>query len=425
MTPNRRRTLVALCSLAALAVAGCTSSAVAPTDSTVPAQPTTARTLRLPATPSVALSATRTRTRARAEAQARSNRLLPGMPAPLSATNVYAADRPGNLSPAVRHARALVYIPNTNSNTVTVIDQRSMRVITTFGVGNEPQHVVPAYNLRTLYIAADHGNVHGGAGTGSLTPINPTTGRPGRPIAVADPYNLYFTPDGRFAIVVAETRRQLEFYDPRTWKLRHALSVPRCSGVDHIDFTADGRTLLASCEFSNQLIAVDIITQRVLRTITLPRPGGMPQDVKLAPDGSVFYVADTTAGGVYLINGAATKVIGFLPTGAGAHGLYVDRSSTRMFVTNRNAGSISVINLHRRRVQAVWTLPGHASPDMGNLSADGKRLWLSGRYSSAVYVIDATNGHLIRTISVGTGPHGLCLWPQPGRYSLGHTGILR
>jgi len=62
---------------------------------------------------------------------------------------------------------------------------------------------------------------------------------------------------------------------------------------------------------------------------------------------------------------------------------------------------------------------------MGGVSADGKVLWLSGRYNNQVYAIDTSNGHLIARINVGLGPHGLSVWPQPGRYSLGHTGILR
>ena len=349
------------------------------------------------------------------------------MPAPLSATDVYAADRPGRLSAIARRARPLVYVPNTMSNSVSVIDQRTMKVIRTFPVGNQPQHVVPSYDLRTLYAVSDLGSVSGGGnGTGSLTPIDPVTGQPGHAIAVLDPYNLYFTPDGRFAIVVAEARRQLEFYDPHTWHLRQVVNVPSCAGIDHIDFSADGRTLLASCEFADRLIAVDVAHRRVLRTITLPRRSdGMPQDVKLSPDGSVFYVADMVANGVYLIDGQGRRVIGFLPTGRGAHGLYVDRTSTRMFVTNRMGSSISVIDLRRRMVSATWRLPGNASPDMGNVSADGRLLWLSGRYNQSVYVIDTATGRLLKQIPVGAGPHGLCVWPQPGRYSLGHTGILR
>ena len=73
----------------------------------------------------------------------------------------------------------------------------------------------------------------------------------------------------------------------------------------------------------------------------------------------------------------------------------------------------------------TWRLPGGGSPDMGGVSADGRTLWLSGRYDSVVYVLDTTTGKLLRKIHVDSGPHGLAVWPQPGRYSLGHTGNMR
>jgi DNA-binding beta-propeller fold protein YncE len=152
---------------------------------------------------------------------------------------------------------------------------------------------------------------------------------------------------------------------------------------------------------------------------------GMPQDVKLSPDGRVFYVADMHARGLWEINGDRLKVIGFLHTGAGVHGLYPSRDARFLYATNRGEGSISVVSFRRRRVVTTWRIPGGGSPDMGGVSADGKVLWLSGRYSGVVYAISTRTGRLLARIPVGSGPHGLCVWPQPGRYSLGHTGILR
>ncbi len=342
------------------------------------------------------------------------------MPVPLSATDVYAADQPGMLSPTVADDRPLVYVPNGNSGTVTIIDQATMAVIGTYPAGHEPQHVVPSYDLKTLYVVADLSPGDG------LTPIDPKTGKVGAQIPVTDPYNLYFTPDGQYAIVVAEAFKRLDFYDPTTWKLHDSLPIPSCDGIDHMDFTADGKTLLASCEFANRLAVVDVATHKLVSTINLTQiVGGMPQDVKLAPDGSVFYVADMMANGVYIIDANTMTVIGFIPSGKQTHGLYIDRTSTRMFITNRGEGSISVLDLATRKITTKWLIPGGGSPDMGNLSADGKIFWVSGRYNGVVYAIDTTDGHLIKKIAVGSGPHGLTVWPQPGRYSLGHTGILR
>jgi len=331
--------------------------------------------------------------------------------------NVYAHDGANRLAPTARRARDLVYVPNSRSDTVDVIDPRTYRVVEHFAVGGLPQHVVPAWDLKRLYVTNDLGN--------SLTTIDPVTGKPGAVIPVADPYNMYFTPDGRYAIVVAERLNRLDFREAHTFRLHHSLSVP-CAGVDHVDFSADGTYLLASCEFSGEMLKVNVATERVVGTLHLPGGAGeMPQDVKLSPDGKVFYVADMRANGLWEIDGDRLKVIGFLRTGLGVHGLYPSRDARYLYATNRGEGSISVISFRTRKVVAKWRIPGGGSPDMGGVSADGKVLWVSGRYNGVVYAISTRNGRLLARIPVGNGPHGLCVWPQPGRYSLGHTGILR
>jgi YVTN family beta-propeller protein len=167
-----------------------------------------------------------------------------------------------------------------------------------------------------------------------------------------------------------------------------------------------------------------VALERVAGVVQL-RAGAMPQDVKLAPDGSVFYVADMTSDGVWVIDAAQPRVLGFVPTGLGAHGLYTSRDSRVLYVSNRGEGSVSLISFATRKVVATWRLPGGGSPDMGGVSADGRVLWLSGRYHAEVYAIDTRNGRLLARIAVGRGPHGLCVYPQPGRYSLGHTGVFR
>ena len=86
---------------------------------------------------------------------------------------------------------------------------------------------------------------------------------------------------------------------------------------------------------------------------------------------------------------------------------------------------VSVISFATERPVAKWRIPGGGSPDMGGVSADGKVLWVSGRYDASVYAISTVTGKLLAKIAVGRGPHGLCVWPQPGRYSLGHTGDMR
>ncbi|AYN39308.1 YncE family protein [Streptomyces dangxiongensis] len=342
--------------------------------------------------------------------------VLPGMPPVEDPADLYAADRPGRLSPAVRGFPSRVYVPNTNSDTVSVIDPVTYRVVDTIPVGRQPQHVVPSWDLKTLWVNNDLGN--------SLTPIDPRTGKAGEPVDVHDPYNLYFTPDGKYAVVMASMDRRLVFRDAHTMKVVKSVPVS-CYGVNHADFSADGRYFIVSCEFSGELLKVDTARMKVVAQRKLPFHGAMPQDVKISPDGKLFYIADMMANGLWILDGDTFARPRFLATGKGAHGLYVSRDSREMYVSNRGEGTISVFDFTRNRLTRKWDLPGGGSPDMGGVSADGKVLWLSGRYNAEVYAIDTRTGTQLARIKVGSGPHGLAVYPQPGRYSLGHTGIFR
>ncbi len=337
--------------------------------------------------------------------------------APPSGTNVYAHTLPGMLTPVTERARYLIYVPDSAGNGVYVINPRTYKVIRYFATGAVVQHVVPAWDLRTLYATNDVGN--------SLTPINPDTGqRAGPNIRVDDPYNMYFTPDGKHAIVVEEARQILAFRNPHTLVLQKQLPV-QCAGVDHMDFSADGSFLLASCEFSGKMVEVNLRTETVERYVNV---GGSPQDVKLSPDGRTFYVANRFlpnrgVSGVQMIDAQTLQLSGFIKTPLDAHGLYVSRNTQDLYITSRAGGAVTVLDFATRRKIATWRIPG--TPDMGGVSPDGKVLWLAGRYTGVVYAISAASGHVLAQIPAGVSPHGLCVWPQPGRYSTGHTGVMR
>jgi YVTN family beta-propeller protein len=354
---------------------------------------------------------------------------VPGMPPVADPANLYSEQAAGKLSDAVKGALERVYVPHVSSNDVYVIDPATFTVVDRFKVGLNPQHIVPSWDLKMLWVT----NNAEGTTQGSLTPIDPTTGKPGKPINVDDPYNMYFSPDGKSAIVVAEALKRLDFRDPQTMKMQYSIRTPGCAGVNHADFSIDGSFVIFTCEFSGGLAKIDLVNRKVLGYLKLSK-GGMPQDIRISPDGKVFFVADMHADGVFVIDGDSFKETGFIDTGMGTHGLYPSRDGKHLYVANRGSheihgkkggpGSVSVVDFASRKVIATWPVPGGGSPDMGNVSADGKWLWLSGRYDNVVYAFDTANGEA-KTIPVGKEPHGLAVWPQPGRYSLGHTGNMR
>ena len=354
---------------------------------------------------------------------------VPGMPPVPDPANLYSEIRSDKLSPAVAGALPRIYVPNRQGNDVTVIDPATMKVVDRFAVGINPQHVVPSWDLKTLWVT----NNAEGRPDGSLTPIDPATGKPGKTIMVEDPYNMYFTPDGKSAIVVAEALKRLDFRDPQTMAMQYSIEVPQCKGINHADFSIDGRIAIFTCEFQGSLARIDLANRKVLGYLKLSR-GGMPQDIRSSPDGRTYFVADMKAGGVFVVDGASFTETAFIKTGVGTHGLYPSRDGTKLYVANRGSsrisgpphgkGSVTVIDFATRRIVATWSIPGGGSPDMGNVSVDGKVLWLSGRYDNVVYTIDTATGK-VTSIPVGKEPHGLTVWPQPGRFSIGHTGITR
>ena len=386
-------------------------------------------------------------------------KMAPGVPPVVDPRNLYSEVAAGKMSPAVSDALVRIYVPNLRSNDVYVVDPATMKVESRFKVGIGPQHIVPSWDLRTLWVT----NNAEGRTDGSLTPIDPKTGKPGKPVDVDDPYNMYFSPDGKSAIVVAEARKRLDFRDPQTMAMQYSIDTPGCPGINHADFSIDGKFAIFTCEFSGTITKIDLASRKVLGYLKLdmpkmrfkeskaPRvaagqvwePGetevctvkkGMPQDIRSSPDGKRFYIADMHADGVHVIDGESFTQVGFIPTGLGAHGLYPSRDGKSLYVANRGShkihgarlgnGGVAVIDFATEKIVARWGVPGGGSPDMGNVSADGKWLWLAARYDDVIYRFDTASG-AVTQIKVGAEPHGLTVWPQPGRYSLGHTGNLR
>lgn len=385
---------------------------------------------------------------------------VPGMPPVPDPANLYSETGAGKLSEAVRGDLERIYVPNLRSNDVYVVDPATLKVVDKFKVGRSPQHVVPSWDLRTLWVTnnAERRN------DGTLTPIDPKTGKRGPDVVVDNPYNMYYSPDGRSAIVVAEARKRLDFREPKTMALQYSIEVPGCAGVNHADFSIDGRFAIFTCEFDGTLVKIDLVERKVLGYLLLKMPAtrfkevpggprvlpgktwepgdsevctarkGMPQDIRSSPDGKRFYVADMHADGVHVVDGASFTQVAFIPTGLGAHGLYPSRDGKRLYVANRGShrihgtpkgnGGVVVIDFATEKIVARWGVPGGGSPDMGNVSVDGRYLWLAARYDDAIYRFDTSSG-AVEQVKVGAEPHGLTVWPQPGRYSLGHTGNLR
>jgi DNA-binding beta-propeller fold protein YncE len=348
---------------------------------------------------------------------------------PVIGNDVYSQTRAGMLARRVRRDPSLLYVPDSQGSTVTVISQRTHRIVRVIQAGFLSQHVVPSYDLRTLITNSSYAD--------ELVEINPRTGRRTRSVAMPRPYNLYFTPDGKTAVVMIEQHNTIRFADARTFHTITDVKSPGCLGPNHADFSGNGRFFVVSCEFSGELLKVSTLRRRVVGVLHLdPHPRApaqaqmtmgrsVPQDVRLSPDGRTFYVADMGTNELRLIDTRTFRQRRTIPLPLMPHGLYPSRDGKDLYISDRGAGRVSVLAFATNRIVDTWRIPGGGSPDMGGVSADGKTLWLSGRDDGVVYGFDTRSGKLMAKIPVGGSPHGIAVWPQPGRYSLGHTGNMR
>jgi YVTN family beta-propeller protein len=400
---NRRRTPVVLL-LAGAMLGACSTSDQPPGASASVAAPSAS--VAPPASESTAPSASEAPPSAEA---------TPSEPA---VGGIYAGPASGVLDPRVADLPPRVYVPNEGSNDVAVIDPATFEIVGRFTAGAAPEHISPDWDLSKLYVS----NMNGA----TLTVIDPETEKATDTMEVPFPYNLFFTPDGSKAIVVADylgidmvADNGLYFYDRETWELIKFVQVP-WPGVNHLDFSADGSYLMVTTESAGAVVKIDTTSLEILGTVDV---GGSPLDIRLGPNGDVFYVANQGTHGVDVIDAEKMEAVDFIPTSNGAHAFAFSRDASRLFVTNRLENTISVIDLATNTVVDTWE--GGGSPDMATVSPDGSQLWISNRFHGTVTVYDPETGEQLANIATGGNPHGLTYWPQPGTISLGHNGNMR
>ena len=401
---NRRRTPVVLL-LAGAMLGACSTSAQSPEASASGEAPGV----------SVAPTASESAVPSASEAPPPSSEATPSEP-PVG--GIYAGPASGVLDARVEDLPPRVYVPNEGSNDVAVIDPETFEIVGRFAAGAAPEHISPDWDFSKLYVS----NMNGA----TLTVIDPETQDAIETMQVPFPYNLFFTPDGSKAIVVADylgidmvADNGLYFYDRETWELIKFVQVP-WPGVNHLDFSPDGSYLMVTTESAGAVVKIDTTSLEILGTVDV---GGSPLDIRLGPDGDVFYVANQGTHGVDIIDAEAMEAIGFIPTSNGAHAFAFSRDASRLFVTNRLDNTISVIDLASNSVVDTWE--GGGSPDMATVSPDGSQLWISNRFHGTVTVFDPETGEQLANIATGGNPHGLTYWPQPGSMSLGHNGNMR
>ena len=202
-----------------------------------------------------------------------------------------------------------------------------------------PEHIVPSWDLQTLWVSGD---ISYRGGHGGVDADRPEDRQARQGDRRARFLQHLFHP--RRQIGDRRRRGDAAARIPRSrtrWSCRVTSTTPQCAGINHADFSPDGSYAIFTCEFNDSLAKIDLVHHTLVETLPLT-PGHMPQDIRVAPDGKVFFVADMhRRRRLVVIDGNSFGQVGFIPTGVGAHGLYPSRDGTKLYVSNRGTHNLA------------------------------------------------------------------------------------
>jgi YVTN family beta-propeller protein len=290
---------------------------------------------------------------------------------------------------------------NSGDATVSLVDMKTRTVTQTIPIGKEPHHVMLTPDEKTLLIANAMGN--------DIALMNPLTGEvTGRIPKIIDPYHIGYSPDNRWFITAANRLDRVDIYSANGADLKLAKTITVGKTPSHIAFTADSKLAFVTMQDSNELAAIDLVSHTLLwKMPTGPAPAGL----WMTPGDQYLLVGITGGDYVQVLDWRNRREVKKIFTGKGAHNFRPQGDRKHVFVTNRIASSISLINMQAlEKVGDITDLP--AGPDDMELTPDGKQLWVTFRFARKAGVIDVPTMKLVSVIPVGKSPHGIFFHPR-------------
>ena len=287
-------------------------------------------------------------------------------------------------------AEGLAFVINSAGASISVVDVDQKKELRRIPVLREPHHMALTPDHASLLIGDSAGN--------ELIFLDPRTGEVQRRMTVADPYQIEFSPDGKWLVITGLARNQIDVYDAATYRLVHR--YPAAAMPSHINFSPDSAAVYVSLQSTNSLMAIDLHHQVPLWTAKV---GETPAGV-LWHNGKLMV---GIMGGDYvaLIDPATGAVTGKIQTARGAHVLFVPPDRKVIYVTDRVEGVIVVLDPVSLKEVRRFSIPG--GPDDIDFAPDGK-LWVTLRWARSVAIVDPLTGQY-ESVPVGRSPHGIWL----------------
>jgi YVTN family beta-propeller protein len=291
-------------------------------------------------------------------------------------------------------AATTAIVLNSDDDSLSVIDSGTYRETARVHLGRSPHHLILTPDGRTLIIAM--------SGSNELVLIDRVTGTEKRRVAASDPYQIGFSPDGKWFVAASLRLDRIDIYDARTYEVVHRL--PAATMPSHIAFSRDGNTVFVTLQGTSSLTAIDLSSGKTLWTVpTGPQPAGIitrPAGTLLVGVMGADYIAE--------FDPHDGSLIRRIHTGNGAHNFLATPDGKTLYVSNRVAGTVSVLDAETLAITGTIAAPG--GPDDMALSPDGHELWVTGRWRAWVNVIEVAAGMVKTTVPVGRSPHGIFVY---------------
>ena len=294
-----------------------------------------------------------------------------------------------------------IFVLNSQDADVSLIDPATFTVLKRIPTGKEPHHLYLAPDEKTLIVANATGN--------TLTFIDPTNGAVKRTVTgILDPYHLRFSPDMKWFVTAANRLNHVDLYRwqgadaPEPFKLVQRIPAPRTPS--HLSIDSKSSVVYASLQDSDELLAIDLATQKVRWKV---KTGKLPADLYLTADDKMLLVGLTGDKVVeaYDVSGAQPRLVKRIPTGDGAHAFRAKGDKRHVFVSNRVANTISLID--SQTLTVVGEYPGPGGPDCMEVLTGQRTLLVSSRWARKLSFIDLETKKVVRQIDVGRSPHGV------------------
>jgi DNA-binding beta-propeller fold protein YncE len=288
-----------------------------------------------------------------------------------------------------------VLVLNSEDASYSILSRSGRIELVRLPIGREPHHLMPTPDGKEVLV--------GSTATNELLVLDAKTGEKRRVVRdIIDPYQLGFSPDGKWFVTVAYRLDHVDIYHADGFKLAGRIFIDGLPS--HMAFDTDSKTVFVSLQQTGRVVAFDLETQAIKWNVEV---GKAPAGVLMLPDNKRLLVALTGEDGLVSVDPKDGSVGGRLQTGKGAHNFWPKGDGRHWFLSNRVEGTVSLVDTQDMKVAATIKVPG--GPDCMDITPDGKELWVTQRFLRRIAVVDLEQMRVVASIPVGKSPHGVLM----------------